>query len=160
MNYPELIVFDLDYTLWDCGGTWCDCLTPPFNQTAGGPSDRFGRVVTLYEDVQDILQFCEDREITMALASRTHEPAWARELIRMLGIDHLFSYQEIFPSSKISHFNNLHRDSGIPLRNMLFFDDEMRNIHEVGAMGVTAIFVNNGLNYSLFEKGLQEWKST
>ena len=78
----------------------------------------------------------------------------------MLGINHLFSYEEIFPSTKVNHFNNLQRDSGISLENMLFFDDEMRNIHEVDAMGVTAIYVNDGMTYSLFEDGLRQWSNS
>jgi len=30
MNYPKVIVFDLDFTLWNGGGTWCDHLRAPF----------------------------------------------------------------------------------------------------------------------------------
>lgn len=158
MTNPQLIVFDLDYTLWDCGGTWCDCLTPPFIQTEAGPQDRFGRIVTLYDDVMEILDWCDSNDITMALASRTGEPGWARELLEMLGVSDRFEYNEIFPSTKVIHFRNLNKNSGIGYEHMLFFDDEMRNIHEVGAMGVESVFVEYGLNFQLFEKGLNNWR--
>ena len=39
----ELVVFDLDFTLWDCGGTWCDCLSPPFMVRDQRILDRTGR---------------------------------------------------------------------------------------------------------------------
>ena len=158
MKNPSLIVFDLDYTLWDCGGTWCDCLTPPFSHSESGPRDRYGRIVTLYDGVHDSLDWCDENGVTMALASRTEEPSWARQLIRMLGIADRFKYDEIFPSTKVIHFKNLHESSGIPLQDMLFFDDEMRNIREVGQMGVTAIYVERGLSYSVFQDGLSKWR--
>lgn len=158
MENPELIVFDLDYTLWDCGGTWCDCLTPPFTQTEAGPQDRYKRIVTLYEGVLECLDWCDHNGIKMALASRTEEPDWARQLLRMLGISQRFAFAEVFPSTKVVHFKNLQNNSKVILENMLFFDDEMRNIHEVGAMGVTAIYVNSGLSLDLFEEGLTKWR--
>ncbi|MCM8540252.1 MAG: magnesium-dependent phosphatase-1 [Lentisphaeraceae bacterium] len=158
MKNPQLIVFDLDYTLWDCGGTWCDCLTPPFLQTTSGPEDRYGRIVTLYNDVMEILDWCDSQGITMALASRTGEPAWARELLKMLRVNERFKYNEIFPSTKLIHFKNLQKSSGLEFKNMLFFDDEMRNIREVGELGVESIFVEDGLNLPLFEKGLAKWR--
>lgn len=158
MKKPALIVFDLDYTLWDCGGTWCDCLTPPFSQTLSGPADRYGRVVTLYEGVSSILEWCTENEVTMALASRTEAPDWARQLLNMLGISDRFIYQEIFPSSKTVHFKNLQESTDFNYHNMLFFDDEMRNIHEVGELGVTSVYVENGLNVPLFENGLAKWR--
>ena len=118
---PSLIVFDLDYTLWDAGGTWCDHLSPPFKSSPNGPIDSQGRLVRLYDDVLDIIEWCQEQKIAMALASRTYEPSWAKKLLSILGITDLFEYQQIFPSSKVKHFSNLHEDSGIDLNDMLFF---------------------------------------
>ena len=156
MNYPSLIVFDLDYTLWDAGGTWCDCLQPPFHKTSKGPVDSTDRLVRLYDDVRGILSWCQNKNISMALASRTFEPGWAGQLIDMLEIADFFEYKEIFPSSKVAHFNNLTESSNIALGEMLFFDDEMRNIYEVSRLGVTAVFVENGMTMELFESGLRK----
>ncbi|MCC9602155.1 magnesium-dependent phosphatase-1 [Stieleria sp. JC731] len=147
---PKLIVFDLDFTLWDCGGTWCDCLTPPFRYSEQLPVDKHGRRVELYRDVAAILDFCDASAIPMALASRTEQPRWARELIGMLEIEHRFAYAEIYPSSKFRHFDALRHSSGIGYDDMLFFDDEMRNILDVSSLGVTAVHVPAGINAALF----------
>lgn len=155
MSSPELIVFDLDFTLWDCGGTWCDCLTPPFSTHKGQIQDRIGRQVRLYSDVLDVLQWCDAALIPMALASRTEQPSWARELVSMLGIRHRFSFAEIYPSSKLQHFAALRHASSIGYERMLFFDDEMRNIHEVGGLGVTSVYVDDGLDMDSFQAGMQ-----
>ncbi len=37
---------------------------------------------------------------------------------------------------------------------MLFFDDESRNIREVGELGVTCMEVRSGLGWEVFERGL------
>lgn len=158
MHLPSLIVFDLDYTLWDCGGTWCDCLSPPFKQSISGPVDRYGRIVTLYDGVNHALNFCEENNVDMALASRTEEPGWAGQLIEMLGISDRFKYKEIFPSTKVVHFKNLRNSSGEEFSNMLFFDDERRNIIEVGNLGVTSVYVEKGLSCKVFEEGVKKWQ--
>ncbi|KAG8237903.1 hypothetical protein J437_LFUL017700 [Ladona fulva] len=51
----------------------------------------------------------------------------------------------------------IHYKTGIDYRDMLFFDDEMRNIRDVSQMGVTCIFVNNGTTKDIVEHGLREF---
>ncbi|MGA1232839.1 MAG: magnesium-dependent phosphatase-1 [Lutimaribacter sp.] len=151
---PELIVFDLDFTVWDCGGTWCDCLNPPFSRRNGGVMDSLERQVTLYQDVPEILDYLESLKIPMALASRTEQPKWARELLDLLELRERFLYEEIFPGSKVRHFNNLSRNSGLALEAMLFFDDEPRNLRDLEPMGVCCQLVSDGLNRTVFEQAL------
>jgi magnesium-dependent phosphatase 1 len=159
LSKPQLIVFDLDFTLWDCGGTWCDCLSPPFDQRCGEVLDRTGRQVRLYEGVSAIFDDCDKHEIPMALASRTEQPEWACELLKLLEIDQRFAFAEIYPSSKIRHFKALAEQSGVMHDEMLFFDDEMRNIHEVSRLGVESIYVEAGLTRAVFEEGLFRFRS-
>ncbi len=157
---PLLVVFDLDLTLWSCGGLWIDCTSYPFRQDAGGRIwDSDGREMRLYADVADILDRCDFMGIDMALASRTGRPDWAREMLDLLGIRDRFVYDEIFPSSKVAHFANLRDASGFDYTDMLFFDDEPRNIIEVGALGVTSIDVPSGLDMATFEQGLAAHES-
>ena len=154
---PRLIVFDLDFTLWDCGGTWCDCLCPPFTIRNGQVEDADRRHVQLYSCVAGILDFCDDNGIAMALASRTEQPSWATQLIEMLGVASRFEFAEIYPSSKLKHFAALNAQSGVAFGDMLFFDDEMRNIREVSTLGVTCVHVENGFRWDLFDAGLRQF---
>ncbi|OJT02616.1 Magnesium-dependent phosphatase 1 [Trametes pubescens] len=64
---------------------------------------------------------------------------------------------EIYPGSKIKHFKQLHKKTGIPYSEMLFFDDEHRN-KEVESLGVTFCLVKSGVNDRAFESGLVEWR--
>ena len=155
LTTPKLVVFDLDFTLWDCGGTWCDCLSPPFETRRNRVLDSAGSHIRLYEDVDSILEFCDRNETVMGLASRTEQPGWARQLIDLLGISDRFEYAEIYPSSKVRHFQALREQSGTDFSEMLFFDDEMRNIRECSALGVECVFVEQGLNREVFDEG---WK--
>ncbi|MEM9367786.1 MAG: magnesium-dependent phosphatase-1 [Planctomycetota bacterium] len=152
---PQLIVFDLDFTLWDCGGTWCDCLSPPFSGQGERVVDRDGRCIRLYEAVMPVLDHCDQQSIPMALASRTEQPRWARQLLALLGIAKRFQHSEIYPSSKLRHFEALHEASSVTMDQMIFFDDEMRNIREVGTLGVQCEFVEDGLTRSQFEQALK-----
>ena len=145
-----LVVFDLDFTLWDAGGTWCDHLSPPFRISSKGVSDSEGKVVKLYPDAMEIFQVLEDNNTPMAIASRTEEPEWAKLLLELLGIREKFKYEEIFPDSKVTHFKNLQKKSGIEFNRMIFFDDEDRNIKEVGTLGVRCHLIKKGINIQEF----------
>lgn len=116
--------------------------------------DRTGRHVRLYDDVEAILRFCDDTSVPYAVASRTEQPEWAQELLDLLQITERFTFSEIYPSSKVRHFSSLRDDSGINYTEMLFFDDEMRNIREVSDLGVTSVFVDDGMTDDLFRQGL------
>jgi magnesium-dependent phosphatase 1 len=152
MALPGLIVFDLDFTLWDCGGLWVDCTSYPFRKREDGRIvDSDGKNLRLYEDVPEILDEIDHLGIPMALASRTEQPTWAQDLLDLMEIRERFAYEEIYPSSKTKHFSRIAAASGVELHEMWFFDDENRNIVEVGEMGVTCVEVRNGLTRAIFD---------
>lgn len=68
-----------------------------------------------------------------------------------------FDNLEIYPGSKIKHFERLHKATGIAYENMLFFDDEKRN-KEVERLGVTMWWVPDGVNTKTFDNGMREWR--
>lgn len=153
--YPRIVVFDLDFTLWDCGGLWIDCTSPPFRlDEESRVRDRQDRHFRLYPDVPSILDQLEAAGCLLALASRTEQPSWAREVLDLMGIRQRFQFEEIYPGSKVRHFEAIQSRSGSAFSEMLFFDDEHRNITEVGALGVSAVHVSRGMDRSLLEQGL------
>nr|XP_060635957.1 magnesium-dependent phosphatase 1 [Anolis sagrei ordinatus] len=151
---PSLVVFDLDYTLWPF---WVDThVDPPFKKDSDGSiRDRNGQLVNLYPEVPAVLERLHSEGIPMAVASRTGEIRGATQLLDLLSLSSYFRCKEIYPGSKVTHFQRLSQQSGIPLCQMLFFDDESRNIYDVSKLGVTCILVPNGMNLSLLGRGLE-----
>jgi magnesium-dependent phosphatase 1 len=87
---PSLIVYDLDYTLWPF---WVDThvsspVKPasPAGQFNTSMLDRWGESFAFYDDVPGILAGAKERGIKMSLASRTHAPELAREMLRGLHV--------------------------------------------------------------------------
>lgn len=62
---------------------------------------------------------------------------------------------EIAFENKRSHFRRLHKATGIPYEQMVFFDNESGNIRSVGELGVKCIYTPNGMEI----KHWQEAKS-
>ncbi|KAG8817839.1 hypothetical protein FRC19_011119 [Serendipita sp. 401] len=171
IDLPSLIVFDLDYTLWDL---WIDThVTGPLRRpgrTLNKVLDRYDEEIAFYPDVPRIIHETSGRS-HLALCSRTHAPDLAREALRLLlvppppdsseepkpAIDY-FPHKEIYPGSKIKHFMALHKKTGIPYDQMLFFDDESRN-REVESLGVTFILVTRGTTHKLFWDGVEKWRN-
>ncbi|XP_063157668.1 magnesium-dependent phosphatase 1 [Candoia aspera] len=147
---PSLVVFDLDYTLWPF---WVD---PPFQKNSDGSvQDRKKRPVNLYPEVPEVLQQLQSEQIPMAAASRTGEIRGATQLLDLFGLNRYFRYREIYPGSKVTHFQRLSQQTGISFCQMLFFDDESRNIHDVSELGVLCVLVPRGMTLSLLNQGLE-----
>ena len=90
----------------------------------------------------------------MGLAPRSSQPLWARDLLELFGISGSIAYQEVFPGSKMDQFENLAAASGSQYSEMLF-DDELRNVHEVGGMRVHCVEVKTSINLNVFKSGLE-----
>ncbi|MFT3738558.1 MAG: magnesium-dependent phosphatase-1 [Breznakibacter sp.] len=143
----KLFVFDLDFTLWDAGGTWCDCTIPPFRMVNGRLLDAEGAHIRVYDDVQKILDTLKKNGKHIGIASRTTSPKIARELMKIFGIRPYVDYEEIFPDTKTSHFIQIAAKSRIDFSDMVFFDDEYRNIHDVSLLGVDCVHITNGIAF-------------
>ncbi|KAM7283610.1 magnesium-dependent phosphatase 1 isoform X1 [Ixodes scapularis] len=154
---PKLIVFDLDNTLWPfCVDTH---VTPPFRKEGTGKIyDRHGKRVNVFPDVPAMLECLTSQRYLLGLASRTDDPDAARELVTILDWNKYFPYQEIYPGCKITHFKRFHQQTGLPYKQMLFFDDELRNIHDVSTLGVTCIHVQRGMSHGHLEQGLRRFQ--
>ncbi|XP_023027244.1 magnesium-dependent phosphatase 1 [Leptinotarsa decemlineata] len=152
----KLIVFDLDYTLWPF---WVDThVNPPFKKEPSGTiTDSLGTKVTCYPQVPEVLKNLHEEGYILAVASRTSEIKGARQLIQLFGWDKYFKYKEIFPGKKVTHFNNIKSQSGLEFDEMIFFDDEMRNIHDINDLGVVSIFVEKGVSKAVIEEGKRQF---
>ncbi|KAJ3834840.1 magnesium-dependent phosphatase-1 [Lentinula raphanica] len=153
---PNLVVFDLDYTLWDL---WIDTHVTDKNNV-NEVLDKYNRPISFYEHIPQILHRLRTAGVTFAAASRTSAPTLARSALNLLLVPPMddsgskegpvkaiefFDQLEIYPGSKLTHFKRLHKKMGIPYSEMLFFDDEHRN-REVEELGVTFHLVQNGLD--------------
>ncbi|KAJ6653031.1 hypothetical protein lerEdw1_010117 [Lerista edwardsae] len=150
---PGLVVFDLDYTLWPF---WVDThVDPPFQKSSDGTiRDRLGKTVRLYPEVPAVLEKLHSEGIPLAAASRTGEIRGATQLLDLFGLNRYFRHTQIYPGSKVTHFQRLSQETRTPLSEMLFFDDESRNIHDVSKLGVTCILVPDGMNLAVLQQGL------
>lgn len=94
---PRLIVFDLDYTLWPF---WVDThVTPPLKGAPGAPDrssavDKFGETFTFYADVPRILHWLPAAGVRLGVASRTHTPDLARDMLKLLHVPPLSALGE------------------------------------------------------------------
>ena len=133
MEYPKLIVFDLDYTLWPF---WCDThISPPIRPTyaedkvTDSTGDQFG----FYKEVPEIFkEIRENPNMEMCAASRTHEPQIAQKLLSMLPIDGepsrtYFAFTAWEVGSKVRHCQELNFHTNVAYEDILFFDEENRN---------------------------------
>ncbi|KAK1219539.1 hypothetical protein PQX77_017727 [Marasmius sp. AFHP31] len=86
-NYrmPKLVVFDLDYTLWDM---WIDThVTGPLHReknTQNEILDKHNQTISFYNHVPQILHRLRKEGVMIAVASRTSAPTLARQALQLL----------------------------------------------------------------------------
>ncbi|TGJ78699.1 hypothetical protein E0Z10_g10072 [Xylaria hypoxylon] len=183
---PRAVVFDLDYTLWPFWvDTHVYAPLRP-NATHSACTDKVGETFAFYRDIASILHGLSLFGVKLGVASRTHAPDLGREMLKLLhippassvfstedggkssssssskekarkAIDFFDAGLEIYPSSKIKHFESLHKRTAIPYTEMLFFDDESRN-RDTETLGVTMWLVRDGVTWAEVESGIREWR--
>lgn len=141
----KIFVFDLDFTLWNAGDTFCSETQPPYSWRSGKLTDNKGRWIRLYPDTLKVLANLYAENKIIVAASRTHQPAWANELLQLFNIDKYFVRKEIYAGSKITHLQKIHESFNIRYDQIVFFDDEQRNIDDVSTLGVNCVLVNHGI---------------
>ena len=107
---------------------------------------------------------CElaDAGVPVAIASRAGEVAWAEEILRLMRVDKKRTMADVIGSapvviqggSKTRHLKHIAAESGVPLREMLFFDNERTNIQEVEGLGVTCVYCPRGLTRDVYLEGV------
>lgn len=165
---PKLFVFDADYTLWPF---WSD--THVYGSIKGSRDggltarDSHGGSYGFYNDVAGVLSAVEGKGAKLGVASRTSAVDVAKDLLKTLTIPHesgksksaysVFDFIEIYPGNKKSHFQRIHKNSGIPYEEMIFFDDESRN-KNVEELGVVMQLVKDGVTRAEVDKGVGSWR--
>ena len=171
---PRLVVFDLDHTLW----------TPelytlrhlPGYDDASPPFPVAGEDVWLLDGAEAVLHELATHErwhqdVRIAAASRTNKGNWARHLLGEFCVpgcddrrlNELIPLQEIFPGSKLTHFERLRESTGIPYGDMIFFDDSASgrygNCEPVAGLGVLSVHCPEGLTAERWSSALEAYSS-
>jgi magnesium-dependent phosphatase 1 len=120
-----------------------------------------------------MLEIHRHPNIQIGLASRTDEPSWLQSLASLhvfntaedepeLSLWTVAQYREVYPGSKLTHFANIAKKSGVDCSEMLFFDDEPENNREVTRLGVHFVtvpsFSSTGTTLELMMQGLKEFE--
>lgn len=167
-SMPRLVVFDLDFTLWQ----------PELYQLSSGPpfkASKDGSVLTargerldLFPAARGALAELADAKVPVAIASRASEVSWALEIMRLLRVDKKRTVADVVGSSpvviqggsKVKHLKHIASETGIPLDEMVFFDNERSNIAEVERIGPTCVYCPRGMKDGVFRDGLTQHLGT
>lgn len=95
-----------------------------------------------YPEALEVLEHWS-KKCEIAVASRTSYPEGAESLLQLFGFDKYIKYKEIYPGNKQTHFSKLKARSNFAASEMLFFDDESRNIRDVRNFGVESVLVDS-----------------
>mmetsp|Transcript_345 Transcript_345/g.1010 ORF Transcript_345/g.1010 Transcript_345/m.1010 type:complete len:299 (-) Transcript_345:192-1088(-) len=188
-HLPTMIVFDLDDCLWhpemhELPGYPDIPVTGDLDPSSPGREigivgmqvPRRRDTVRLYEGARLALrELAVDPQyegILLAAASSSLEPSYSHaclegiEVVPGLTLRDMFAFDRIGRSGeltprKTSHFRLLHRDSGVPYEEMLFFDDCNWGDHcaDVSdSFGVISQRTPSGMRLSEFHRGLANYK--
>ena len=118
--------------------------------------------IKLLPDVVPMLNSFKEAGIKVAVASRLQQTDWALQLLSSFQILEKIDFMEIQPEQKTVHFECLQRDSGVPFKQMIFFDDlrdgRYGNCVPVSStLGVFSVHCPLGVHRRLVHRGLEEY---
>ena len=159
---PKLVVFDLDFTLWKPELYQLSSGSPFKASSDGCVVTSRGERLDLFPAARTALRQLADAGVPVAIASRASEVAWAQEIMRLLRVDKGRTVADVIGSSpvviqggsKVKHLKHIASESGVPLPEMLFFDNERTNIAEVEKIGPTCVYCPRGMTDKLFGEGM------
>ena len=169
---PKLIAFDLDGTIWHPEMNKFGDGGSPFAVHADGSKntllDKKGTEVRLLGASSEILHELVHEEpfksqSIVCWVSRCDEPGYAAECLSKfttssskLPLDKVASapHNKIFQKTKNVHFTQLAEETGLAFEDMIFFDNEMHNIHDVAPLGVLSVYCPDGVTREIWEHGL------
>mmetsp|Transcript_11731 Transcript_11731/g.27236 ORF Transcript_11731/g.27236 Transcript_11731/m.27236 type:complete len:230 (+) Transcript_11731:11-700(+) len=170
MAYPRVVAFDLDATLWvpEMYQLWGG--GAPFKKNGDGSlTDCKGTRCTMMGNSAEILYELNTdpkwKDTKVAYCSCTDEPSWAAECMRLFEVgdgitmEKAAPIKQIFKATKTEHFKRIHKDTGIPYAQMIFFDNEEHNCRSVKQLGVTCIYTPRGMTPAEWSRGLKEYAS-
>ena len=158
---PKLIVFDLDACVWfpemymlmGGGGAPFE-----FDAARNVATDRHGEAVKLLGAIPQIFEALRAEPrfagCQVAIASRSDEPAWARECIKKFCVGDGVPLSDIIAPnlieiykarSKQVHLTAISKASGVAFEEMMFLDNESGNCRAVAQLGVTVVYTPNGV---------------
>lgn len=143
--YPDIAVFDLDYTIWP---TYADTnISPPISYDEKNKHlvDSYGYVVKLFPDVLRILEDLQKHDVIIVTASRTWAPEIAADMMAKFGLKEFVKCSEWGERSKKGHIKDILKKLGYKHAEKLkivLFDDEGRN-KDVRSMGVDFVYLDS-----------------
>jgi magnesium-dependent phosphatase 1 len=148
----------------------------PSRRRGGWGSEEDGTYVRLFDGARLALrELALDRRyrgIRLAAASSSLEPSYSHACLRGLEIlpgltlHHMFSFVQIGRTGKLTprkttHFRELHKESGVPFEEMLFFDDCNWKDHcedVTRTFGVVSQRTPSGMRIEEFHGGLEKYR--
>jgi len=168
---PRLVVFDLDGTLWypEMYMLWGSGGAPFVKSPDGNVEDRSGTKVKLMGFTREILRTIDRETTKIGIASSTDEPTWADECMEKIILDtdgeRKLKMADVIwkdavaiqKGNKSGHFQLIHRNTKIPYDDMIFFDNEPRNIRAVQPLGVQCVLTPDGMTKENWEAALADF---
>ena len=159
---PKMVVFDLDFTLWRPELYQLSSGSPFKACSDGAVLTSRGERLDLFPAARTALRTLADAHVPVAIASRANEVAWAHEIMRRLRVDDRRTVADVVGSapvviqggSKVAHLKHIASESGVSLRDMLFFDNERTNIVQVEKIGPTCVYCPRGMTDTIFAEGV------
>lgn len=140
-----------------------------------------GEPVRLLGQVRDVMRelYCDKDtwgDVLVGISSRTDQPDWARELLTKFTIPirqddegsahaETFALTDVFrgpmeirQDSKVQHFERISAQTGVDMKDILFFDNERGNCNEIARLGVVVVYSPDGVTAQLWENALKTFE--
>lgn len=156
MSFPKIVIFDLDHTLWPYMAH--KLKLPLYINSDGDPTDQNGVVLKLFPDVRTVLEWICAYDMSIAYASRSRKPLHVQALLDALDLEKYAVSKQLIIGTKEQHIRKIADETRFKFNEMLFFDDEQRNIDDLEPLGITCVHIEHGMTMEILKEGLEKYR--
>lgn len=115
----------------------------------------------MYHQVPGILEYLCKRGHKLGVISQTRYNVTFNKLLDLFDISKYFTFREAYPLSKQRHIEIINIKSDIDFGDMLYFDDEYKEIPDVADLTTVPILIGDeGVTMEDIRKGLHIFSTT
>ncbi|KAI5701045.1 hypothetical protein M8J75_005598 [Diaphorina citri] len=153
IHTPKMAVIDFDYTLTNFSTDLVYETFKPYEGNFPAAIDEKGYMFVPHDEIRTILTALRSKGVKTALLAKERYPLAVEQFVNYTNLRHLFDVVDVYPlddSSEVSDYlKRISAKTKIPIRDMLYFDENFQSLQDAFKLGATPQRCYTGLTMKL-----------
>lgn len=149
-------LFELDFTLWDCGDIPHSRLHLPLQKNMHMVKDQAGKLVNASQDIFRIMDELKEAGYGIGYLASSPIPECTEKLLSYLGLEPYPDKVIFTDQNRKDQFKAFMEETGATADKMIYFDSSRENVEIAKSLNIISFLIpNEGLTYDTYKLALK-----